>query len=94
LTFIGKRLKSLLWAKASKKLSTLNFVLIWAGERFEGTAFWFPLRQKASDLSDTVYDQKRVRQLMQSLKNEVSTVLLFLKKLENIEVYDQDEGTG
>lgn len=49
--------------------------------------FWFPLRQKKSELSEVVYTPDRLEQLIQALKNEISTVLLFLNHLQTIEVY-------
>ena len=58
---------------------------------FQGTVFWFPLRQKPSELSDTVYTQDRVQQLKAAFKGEISTILLFLKRLERIEVFTQHD---
>ena len=52
--------------------------------------FWFPLRQKPSELSETVYTQQRVMELTQGLRCEIDTVLLFLNRLERIEVYSHD----
>ncbi|KAK7488212.1 hypothetical protein BaRGS_00020519, partial [Batillaria attramentaria] len=56
-------------------------------KRFKGTLFWFPLREAPSELSGTVYNQERVRQLKQALRSEVSVLPLFLKRMEKIEVY-------
>ena len=58
--------------------------------RFEGTVFWFPLRQKSSKLSETVYTQERVRRLKKALRSESSTLLLFLKRIERLEVFSHD----
>ena len=62
-----------------------------SGEQFEGTVFWFPLRQTASKLSDTVYTQERVQQLKKALRSEINTLLLFLKRIERLEVFSLDD---
>ncbi|KAL8584754.1 hypothetical protein ACOMHN_035673 [Nucella lapillus] len=59
-------------------------------DSFGGTVFWFPLRQRGSDLSETLYTHQRVRQLKQALRTEIHTMLLFLKRLERIEIYACD----
>ncbi|XP_053389126.1 sacsin-like, partial [Mercenaria mercenaria] len=51
---------------------------------FSGTLFWFPLRQKPSDLSETLYDEAKVMDLFDGFKLEASNILLFLKNLERI----------
>ncbi|XP_070206314.1 sacsin-like [Littorina saxatilis] len=56
-------------------------------KNFKGTVFWFPLRQTPSELSQTVYSQQRVQQLKQAFRGEISTMLLFLKRLERVEVF-------
>ncbi|XP_070206302.1 sacsin-like [Littorina saxatilis] len=61
-----------------------------ADKDFKGTVFWFPLRQTPSELSQTVYSQQRVQQLKQAFRSEISTMLLFLKRLEKVEVFSAD----
>ena len=69
------------------------FPLSSSDRHFEGTVLWFPLRQKRSQLSDTIYTQERVQQLKKSLRSEINTLLLFLKRIERLEVYS-DDGNG
>ena len=68
----------------------LSVLVSSSDKRFKGTVFWFPLRQTPSKLSETVYDQARVRQLKQALRGEMDTLLLFLKSIERIEVFSHD----
>lgn len=51
---------------------------------FKGTLFWFPLRQKASQLSNTIYSWDHVDQLFYSFGNEAPHCLTFLKSLEHV----------
>lgn len=51
---------------------------------FPGTLFWFPLRQSASKISDTVYTQNHVERLFGSFSVEANICLTFLKSLEKI----------
>jgi hypothetical protein len=60
--------------------------------RFKGTIFRFPLRTRQnldSDLSSTVYDVTKVEALAQSLLADAPHILLFLKNIESIEVYEK-----
>lgn len=57
---------------------------------FSGTLFWFPLRQQKSELSDTLYTEKSLKDLLQAFKTEASSMLLFLQNLEKIEVHERD----
>ena len=54
---------------------------------YEGTIFWFPLREAVSNLSDTIYDARKVLDLFTSFKTEAVSCLLFLKSLCRVEVY-------
>ena len=51
---------------------------------FDGTMFRFPIRQKASPLSDHVYTHKKVMDLFSSFQSSAHLVLVFLKHLEEI----------
>lgn len=51
---------------------------------FKGTIFWFPLRQKASKVSNTIYSWDHVDQLFDSFGNEAPLCLTFLKSLEQV----------
>ena len=66
------------------------FSLFFSEKQFEGTVFWFPYRQKSSKLSETVYTQERVQQLKKALKSEINTLLLFLNRIEGLEVFSHD----
>ena len=54
---------------------------------FKGTIFWFPLRETASELSDTCYDGSKVLDLFKSFQSEAVHSLLFLKSLCKVELY-------
>ncbi|XP_060572031.1 sacsin-like [Ruditapes philippinarum] len=54
---------------------------------YEGTLFWFPLRQYCSEVSETLYDEEKVMDLFEGLQLEASSILLFLRNLESINIY-------
>ena len=58
---------------------------------FNGTIFRFPLRTEAghSDLCHTVYSPQKVKDLFHSLEADAHNLLLFLKSLKSIEVYEK-----
>ncbi|KAH3799743.1 hypothetical protein DPMN_153357 [Dreissena polymorpha] len=53
---------------------------------FRGTMFWFPLREKASQISEDVYDVGKVEKLFGSLSAESSSILIFLKSLVRLQL--------
>ena len=58
---------------------------------YNGTLFRFPLRGVASDLSKKTYTTEKVRKLFNALKEEASVILLFLKNIEEIGLFETDE---
>ena len=54
---------------------------------YEGTLMRFPLRTEQSELSDKIYDIKKLNSIIEALKNDASFLLLFLRHIEKIEVY-------
>ena len=60
---------------------------------FNGTIFRFPLRQEASPLSSTIYKHDRMKGLFKSFEADAHLALVFLKKLESVElsVRESDE---
>ena len=60
---------------------------------YNGTLFRFPLRTIAnqSELSQTLYSEDKVQTLFESLIVEAHLVLLFLRKLESIELYTREK---
>ncbi|XP_053401270.1 sacsin-like [Mercenaria mercenaria] len=58
---------------------------------FQGTVFWFPLREEVSDLSETLYNGAKVRDLFDALKSEASNMLIFLKNIEHISLHIREE---
>ena len=56
---------------------------------YPATLFRFPLRTKPSLLSNVTYDQKRVQNLFDIFQRDTNMILLFLKYLEVIEVFDR-----
>ena len=64
---------------------------------YDGTIFRFPLRspQANSKLSETAYSSEKVLQnLFYSLKEEAEILLLFLKNLTGIRLYNYDQESG
>ena len=64
---------------------------------YDGTIFRFPLRpqQANSKLSETAYSSQKVLQnLFYSLKEEATMLLLFLKNITSISLYNYDESGG
>lgn len=59
---------------------------------FSGSIFRFPLREVASEISDTLYDEAKVMDLFDGFQSEASSVLLFLKNLCRISVSVFDGG--
>lgn len=52
------------------------------------TIFRFPLRKKPSDLSENIYDIPKVHTLINALRKEAKLLLIFLRSVDTIEVYD------
>lgn len=53
---------------------------------FKGTLLRFPLREERSELSENLYSEKKVNDLFEGFETEISSLLLFLKNLESIEI--------
>ncbi|KAK9969887.1 hypothetical protein ABG768_028028 [Culter alburnus] len=51
---------------------------------FKGTLFRFPLRNEASEISDNLYDSKKVTQLFDSFIADADISLLFLRNVSSI----------
>ncbi|XP_053389371.1 sacsin-like, partial [Mercenaria mercenaria] len=60
---------------------------------FQGTLFWFPLHEKTSELSETLYNATKVNNLFDSFKLEASNILIFLKNVEQISLHFRDTET-
>ena len=58
-------------------------------EHYKSTLFRFPLRTCPSKLSDTKYTKDKVDKLFESLEEEASIILLFMKNIEHISVYER-----
>ena len=56
------------------------------------TLFRFPLRIKASKLSDDVYNMEKLQKLLESLKEEAQYLLLFLRSVCTIEIFEITQG--
>ena len=55
---------------------------------YRGTMFRFPLRNKPSELSKKLYTVDRLRHLLDALKQEAKFLLLFLRSVDTIEVFE------
>jgi hypothetical protein len=64
------------------------------GGQLSGTVFRFPLRNSPhSRLTSTLYDVDKVKSLVLSLHADAHHVLLFLRSIESIEVYEKEAPT-
>ncbi|XP_041367004.1 sacsin-like [Gigantopelta aegis] len=54
---------------------------------YNGTLFWFPLRQRKSTLSEETYTEQDVMDLFKTFTAEAEISLLFLKSLETISLF-------
>ena len=62
-------------------------------ENYGSTLFRFPLRTSPSQLSQTGYTKEKVFKLFESLREEASIILLFMKHIQHISVYERiDDG--
>ncbi|XP_071135399.1 sacsin-like [Mytilus edulis] len=55
---------------------------------YNGTMFRFPLRKETTELSDSVYNQEKINNLLRVFKKEASLTLIFLKSLEEVSLYE------
>ena len=58
-------------------------------EYYKSTLFRFPLRTCSSKLSDTKYTKDKIDKLFESLEEEASIILLFMKNIQHISVYER-----
>ena len=54
------------------------------------TLFRFPLRTRASGLSENIYTVEKMNELIDALRSEAKLLLLFLRSIQTIEVYNID----
>ena len=62
--------------------------------RCNGTVFRFTFRKEASKLSETKYNEERVKDLFHAFKTEGHLALVFLKNLAKIEFYARAKGSN
>jgi len=55
---------------------------------YPGTLFRFPLRITASDLSENLYTIQKLQDLLVAIREEAKFLLLFLRSVQEIEVYE------
>lgn len=55
-------------------------------QHFDGTIFRFPLRHKASEISDNLYNSHRVADLFESFITDADLSLLFLKNVTSVKL--------
>ena len=61
------------------------------GSHYSRTLFRFPLRTQPSQLSSKIYTREMVNALFDSFKNEASAILLFLKNVDSISLYERED---
>lgn len=59
---------------------------------YSGTMIRLPLRKEPSTMSEKVYSIDTLKILLDALKNDAEVLLLFLKHIEQIEVYHINKG--
>ena len=64
---------------------------------YHGTLFRFPFRTatqaRTSDISKTVYGKDRIQEVVRSLCESASTLLIFLQHVKEVKVYELDESS-
>ena len=64
-------------------------------QKYKSTLFRFPLRICSSELSQTRYTKEKIDMLFESLREEASIILLFMKNIQHISVYERmEDGKG
>eukprot|EP00794_Sanderia_malayensis_P013599 gene13599-15011_t len=58
----------------------------------DGTLFRFPLRKEPSELSTTIYEQKKIYELFKSFQSEGHIALLFMRSLRKVEFFVREYG--
>ena len=58
---------------------------------YHGTLFRFPLREAPSDLSENCYTVQKLHDLLVALREEAKFLLLFLRSIQEINVYEISE---
>ncbi|XP_068559221.1 sacsin-like [Cebidichthys violaceus] len=64
--------------------------VIMEDQHFDGSIFRFPLRNKASDISDNLYDSNKVVELFDSFIADADLSLLFLKNVTSVSLIHID----
>ena len=75
--------------KVFNGIEDINFNM--TDTHYPHTIFRFPLRRKPSELSENVYTVKKVNKLIEALRSEAKLLLLFLRYVHTVEVYNIDE---
>ena len=58
---------------------------------YHGTLFRFPLRKTPSDLSENCYTVQKLHDLLVTLRDEAKFLLVFLRSVQEIEIYEISE---
>ena len=59
---------------------------------YQKTLFRFPLRSATSALSENIYNTQKLQKLTDALREEAKSLLLFLRSVDKIEVYNISQG--
>ena len=60
---------------------------------YRGTMFRFPLRTQPSSLSNSLYNEEKMRELLENFEADARLLLLFLRNVERISVYERDRSS-
>lgn len=78
-------------AMKSSILGHFGFTEASLKESYQGSLFWFPLRQTPSYLSTKVFCQSDVTELINMFKKELPCLPLFLKNITDVSICDEEE---
>ena len=93
----GKRMKLDKFMRSTSHASCFSglFGLSPTTTTYRATLFRFPLRQTASEISSNLYTPQKVREnLFESFKVEASLLLIFLKNVVKVSLYEYQEEPG
>ncbi|KAF0538222.1 Sacsin [Gigaspora margarita] len=65
------------------------FELDFNDKKFEGTLFRLPLRTASSEICDKLYKIDDIKKVLENIKNNITSELIFLQNIESIEVYQK-----
>ena len=66
---------------------------VFSAEPYNGTLFRLPFRTRPSDITDTVYRESVIEDLLSQILRQAETSILFLQHIKCMEIYKRAEGS-